>query len=152
VIPFRIAITGQTEKFKLPPIDFNDQNRCVLKSSKIGQANAARDKLYDLRMCKLQGAKAVGFDLSGVIMTQTDLSNADLKDAYFSKGFLQGKLVTAPFELVAVAIGLSRPLSPQPFPPIDSKFDGADFSNGISKWSAKWCFVCILSRRCVNAH
>ena len=82
--------TGQTTKFKLPPIDFSNPERCSLKSSSIGQANAARDKLYDLRMCKLQGAKANGFDLSGVIMTDTDVSNADFKDAYFSKGYLHG--------------------------------------------------------------
>ena len=93
---------GQTEKYKFPPIDFNDKNRCRLQSSSIGQANAARDKLYDLRMCKLEGAKGEGFDLSGVIMTNTDVSNANFRDAYFSKGFLH-----------------------------ESKFDGADFSNGI---------------------
>lgn len=34
----------------------------------MGQANAARDKLYDLRQCKLSGADAQGLDLSGVIM------------------------------------------------------------------------------------
>jgi len=81
---------GQTEKFKLPPIDFNDKTRCSLSSSTIGQANAARDKLYDLRQCKLAGADASGFDLSGVIMTDTDVSNANFKEAYFSKGYLQG--------------------------------------------------------------
>jgi hypothetical protein len=36
-------------QYKLPPIDFQDKNRCELVSSSIGQANAARDKLYDLR-------------------------------------------------------------------------------------------------------
>ena len=40
---------GQTKEFKLPPIDFADKSRCTLSSSNIGQANAARDKLYDLR-------------------------------------------------------------------------------------------------------
>ncbi|KAL3904857.1 MAG: hypothetical protein SGILL_009907 [Bacillariaceae sp.] len=93
---------GQTEKFKLPPIDFNDKNRCRLSSSTIGQANAARDKLYDLRQCALSGQKAQGFDLSGVIMTKTDVSKANFQDAYFSKGYLQ-----------------------------DSNFDGADFTNAI---------------------
>jgi hypothetical protein len=34
----------------------------------MGQSNAARDKLFDLRECQLAGAKANGFDLSGVIM------------------------------------------------------------------------------------
>jgi hypothetical protein len=57
---------GQTESFKFPPIDFGDKDRCKLNSSTIGQANAARDKLYDLRQCQLSGLKAIGYDLSGV--------------------------------------------------------------------------------------
>ena len=84
-------MTGQTKDFKLPPIDFSDKNRCVLQGSSIGQANAARDKLYDLRQCKLSGANAAGFDLSGVIMGGTDVSKANFKEAYFSKGYLRGK-------------------------------------------------------------
>lgn len=90
--PLPASADGQTEKFKLPPIDFTDKTRCSLSSSTIGQANAARDKLYDLRQCKLVGAKAEGFDLSGVIMTGTDVSKANFQDAYFSKGYLQGML------------------------------------------------------------
>ena len=82
---------GQTEKFKLPPVDLKDKNRCTLNSSTIGQANAARDKLYDLRQCNLSGQNAVGFDLSGVIMTATDVSKANFQDAFFSKGYLHGK-------------------------------------------------------------
>jgi uncharacterized protein YjbI with pentapeptide repeats len=81
---------GQTEKFRLPPIDKSDKTRCTLNSSTIGQANAARDKLYDLRECNLSGARAVGFDLSGVIMTKTDVSKVNFQDAMFSKGYLQG--------------------------------------------------------------
>lgn len=100
--PLPAIADGQTEKFKLPPIDFSDKNRCRLDSSSIGQANAARDKLYDLRQCNLSGKSAVGFDLSGVIMTGTDVSKTDFTDAYFSKGYLR-----------------------------DSNFDGADFSNAI---------------------
>lgn len=58
---------GQTKDFKFPPIDFGDKTRCVLKGgSSMGQANAARDKLYDLRQCQLSGANAAGYDLSGV--------------------------------------------------------------------------------------
>ena len=58
---------GQTKDFKFPPIDKSDVNRCVLKGgSSMGQANAARDKLYDLRQCNLSGANAAGYDLSGV--------------------------------------------------------------------------------------
>ena len=89
-IPGPAFADGQTEKFKLPPIDKTDKTRCTLNSSTIGQANAARDKLYDLRECKLSGSSAVGFDLSGVIMTNTDVSKVNFQDAMFSKGYLQG--------------------------------------------------------------
>ena len=54
--------------YRLPPIDRSDPNRCTLKSSAMGQSNAARDSLFDLRECKLAGAEAQGYDLSGVIM------------------------------------------------------------------------------------
>jgi uncharacterized protein YjbI with pentapeptide repeats len=93
---------GNTKEFKLPPIDLENKNRCVFQGSSMGQANAARDKLYDLRLCKLSGKDATGLDLSGVIMSQTDVSNAKFVDAYFSKGYLH-----------------------------DSNFDGADFTNAI---------------------
>jgi hypothetical protein len=94
--PFPSYADGQTEKFKLPPIDFSDKSRCTLSSSSIGQANAARDKLYDLRQCQLSGASAPGFDLSGVIMSKTDLSKANFQEAYFSKGYLQGMAMLVP--------------------------------------------------------
>lgn len=52
-------------QYKLPPIDRRDPDRCVLLSSSMGQANAARDKLYDLRECDLHGKDGSGKDLSG---------------------------------------------------------------------------------------
>jgi hypothetical protein len=52
-------------QYKLPPIDRRDPDRCVLSSSSMGQANAARDKLYDLRECDLHGKDGSGKDLSG---------------------------------------------------------------------------------------
>ncbi|KAL7435627.1 hypothetical protein ACHAXM_004756 [Skeletonema potamos] len=55
--PLTANADGQTKEFKLPPIDYSDKSRCVLNSSKMGQANAARDKLYDLRECNLSGVK-----------------------------------------------------------------------------------------------
>lgn len=100
--PFPAYADGSTKDFKFPPIDKTDKNRCDLNSSKIGQANAARDKLYDLRQCDLSNKDASGFDLSGVIMSETILTKAKFIDAQFSKAFLQ-----------------------------NSNFDGADFSNGI---------------------
>lgn len=44
---------GSTQKFSLPPVS-QAKDRCVFKSSAMGQANAARDKLYDLRECDLR--------------------------------------------------------------------------------------------------
>mmetsp|Transcript_5328 Transcript_5328/g.10631 ORF Transcript_5328/g.10631 Transcript_5328/m.10631 type:complete len:237 (+) Transcript_5328:26-736(+) len=93
---------GQTKEFKLPPVDMSDKSRCSIKGSAIGQANAARDKLYDLRLCKLSGSKAEGFDLSGVIMTDTDVSGSNFVETQFSKAYLH-----------------------------ESNFQGADFTNGI---------------------
>eukprot|EP00979_Chaetoceros_neogracilis_P001937 scaffold349_cov267-Chaetoceros_neogracile.AAC.32 len=102
MVPSPALADGQTKTFKLPPIDFTDKNRCQFSSSKIGQANAARDKLYDLRQCVLTGQNANGFDLSGVIMEKTDVSGSKFIESQFSKAYLR-----------------------------NSKFDGADFSNGI---------------------
>ena len=102
LIPLPSHADRSTKDFKLPPIDYFDKTRCVLNSSKMGQANAARDKLYDLRECKLGGVKGNEFDLSGIIMSKTDVSNAKFREAQFSKGYLR-----------------------------DSNFDGADFTNAI---------------------
>lgn len=88
--PLPAFADGQTEKFKLPPVNLADKSRCTLNSSTIGQANAARDKLYDLRQCNLSGKAAVGFDLSGVIMTGTDVSKVNFENAIFSKAYLRG--------------------------------------------------------------
>ena len=100
--PMPAFADGQTKEFKLPPIDYSDKQRCALNSSKMGQANAARDKLYDLRECNLSGVNGKEFDLSGVIMSKTDLSKANFREAQFSKGYLR-----------------------------DSNFDEADFTNAI---------------------
>lgn len=44
---------GGTTRFSLPPIS-QAKDRCNFKSSAMGQANAARDSLYDLRECNLR--------------------------------------------------------------------------------------------------
>jgi len=93
---------GQTKTFKLPPIDRSDRNRCVVKGSAMGQSNAARDSLFDLRECDLTNVQAADLDLSGVIMTGTTLKNANFKAAQFSKGYLH-----------------------------DSDFTGADFTDAV---------------------
>ena len=42
-------------KYKFPPIDRANKNRCKFSGSAMGQANAARDSLYDLRECQMGG-------------------------------------------------------------------------------------------------
>ena len=54
---------AMSQQFKLPPIDYKDKNRCKLISSSIGQANAGRDKLYDVRECDLKGQSGAGKDM-----------------------------------------------------------------------------------------
>lgn len=75
------------QRYKLPPIDVNDKNRCALVSSSIGQANAARDKLYDLRQCDLKGQSGAGKDMSGMIAAEADFSGVNLKEAQISKAY-----------------------------------------------------------------
>ena len=62
--------------YKLPPIDRKNPDRCKLLSSSIGQANAARDSLYDLRECDIRGQNAEGKDQSGMIAS--DVSEGDI--------------------------------------------------------------------------
>ena len=90
------------QQYKLPPIDRADQNRCKLLSSSIGQANAARDKLYDLRECDLKGQDASGKDQSGMIASQADFSGVSFKEGQISKAYAR-----------------------------DSKFVGCDFTNAV---------------------
>lgn len=90
------------QQYKLPPIDRNDPNRCNLISSSMGQANAARDKLYDLRECSLVGQSGAGKDVSGMIASNADFTGVNFKEAQLSKA-------------------LAR----------NSKFIGVDFTNAI---------------------
>lgn len=72
---------------KLPPIDrtIPDRVRCTPKSSAIGQANAARDSLLDLRECDLRNQDLRGFDLSGAILENATLDGSKFEDAMLSK-------------------------------------------------------------------
>jgi len=85
-------------QYKLPPIDFKDKMRCQLVSSSMGQANAARDKLYDLRQCDLKGQTAAGKDLSGMIAADADFSTVNFKEAQLSKAYAKnGKFADCDF-------------------------------------------------------
>ena len=95
VIPPLLPTPGIT--YKLPPI-VEKPGRCSFQSSAMGQANAARDSLYDLRLCTMSGKDASGFDLSGVIASDADFSGTKFKDAQLSKGYLvNGKFENADF-------------------------------------------------------
>lgn len=74
---------------KLPPIDRTIRDRCVPSSSTIGQANAARDSLLDLRECELAKLSFHG-DLSGALLAGADFTDADLTDAQLSKSYAYG--------------------------------------------------------------
>merc|ERR1719238_2023365 len=76
---------GDTEKFKFPPIDRTKKDRCKWTSSAMGQANAARDSLYDLRECKMSGTDASGFDISGALLADGDFSKTKFVESQFSK-------------------------------------------------------------------
>tara|TARA_B110001452_G_C15111347_1_gene387378 strand:+ start:24 stop:650 length:627 start_codon:yes stop_codon:yes gene_type:complete len=98
-----LAISEGEINYKFPPIDKkNDATRCKFLSSAMGQANAARDSLYDLRECKMDGKDAEGFDLSGALMAGGDFSKANFKEAQLSKVYAKG-----------------------------ANFDGAVFTNGV---------------------
>ena len=81
LLPFQNAVAETImEKnanfvYKLPPIDRKNPDRCKLLSSSIGQANAARDSLYDLRECDIRGQNAEGKDQSGMIASDVSSRN-----------------------------------------------------------------------------
>ena len=68
----------------------------------MGQANAARDSLYDLRECQMDKSDASSFDLSGALMANGVFSNANFKETQLSKVYAPG-----------------------------ANFDGTDFTNGV---------------------
>ena len=100
--PLACLADGQTDQFKLPPINFTDTTRCVFKSSAMGQANGARDTLADFRQCSMGGKSADGYDLAGAIMSEADFTSASFRETVMSKAYAR-----------------------------DSKFTNADFSNGV---------------------
>jgi len=82
----------------LPDIDRKAKNRCKWRSSSMGQANAARSSLFDLRECNLAGTSAAGNDIAGVIADDADLQNVNFEDTVLSKAIIRNaKLDNANF-------------------------------------------------------
>merc|ERR1719353_1800998 len=103
-LPMLPAFAAESEQlnYKFPPIDRTKKDRCQFSGSAMGQANAARDSLYDLRECQMQGGSAAGFDISGALLAKGDFSKVNFVETQLSK-------VYAP----------------------EANFDGADFTNGV---------------------
>mmetsp|Transcript_87707 Transcript_87707/g.246398 ORF Transcript_87707/g.246398 Transcript_87707/m.246398 type:complete len:268 (+) Transcript_87707:84-887(+) len=80
---------GGTKIFALPKIDYNDKTRCKWKSSSMGQANAARDKLFDLRECNMEGTDASNKDIAGVVMSDGNFKNVNFELTTLSKAIIQ---------------------------------------------------------------
>eukprot|EP00179_Madagascaria_erythrocladioides_P029872 CAMPEP_0198327520 /NCGR_PEP_ID=MMETSP1450-20131203/14757_1 /TAXON_ID=753684 ORGANISM="Madagascaria erythrocladiodes, Strain CCMP3234" /NCGR_SAMPLE_ID=MMETSP1450 /ASSEMBLY_ACC=CAM_ASM_001115 /LENGTH=231 /DNA_ID=CAMNT_0044031567 /DNA_START=48 /DNA_END=743 /DNA_ORIENTATION=- len=72
---------------RLPPINKAKKDRCSPSSSAMGQANAARDELLDLRECDLRSKDLRGYDIAGALMQDANLQGADLTEAVMSKAF-----------------------------------------------------------------
>ena len=109
--------------YRFPPVDLtNLKSRCVFSSSAMGQANAARDSLYDLRQCPMSGKNAAGFDISGAIMADGDFSNTNFKEAQLSKAFASGaKFDDCDFSAAVIDRAYFK----------DASFRGAIFNNAV---------------------
>ena len=88
---------------RLPPLD-NDPNRCerAYFGNTIGQSNAVSDRPLDLRFCDYTGKNLQGKTLSGALLVETILKDANLQEVVMSKAYAVG-----------------------------ANFSGADLSNGI---------------------
>lgn len=84
---FRAAAFG-VARTMLPCLMRFRPHSCIVSSSAMGQANAARDSLLDLRECPLSAADLSGFDISGAILTGADLSGANLTGTQMSKSYV----------------------------------------------------------------
>eukprot|EP00962_Isochrysis_galbana_P013643 scaffold3871_cov97-Isochrysis_galbana.AAC.2 len=155
---WQVLADGGTEKFKFPPIDNSKKGRCTFTSSAMGQANAARDSLYDLRECKMAGSDASTFDMC-------DCPPASFSQAFKSRlfaiaSFFQAFLSPArlPSPSPSAARGHSRSLrcTLQPCHPLGRRsgalMEKGDFSNSnfretqLSKARAA-CAICPRHRQ-----
>lgn len=96
------AMVSAQDQYRLPPIDRKDPDRCTMTSSAMGQANAARNGLLDLRECDLKGKDAKGKDMSGLIGSDADFSGVNFVEVQISKAYMR-----------------------------NSKFLNCDFTNGV---------------------
>jgi uncharacterized protein YjbI with pentapeptide repeats len=83
--PLEALADGDTKEFRFPPVNRAQKGRCSFQSSAMGQSNAARDSLYDLRECEMSGKDAGGFDISGALLASGDFSKVNFKEAQLSK-------------------------------------------------------------------
>lgn len=96
------GMVSAQDQYRLPPIDRKNPDRCTMTSSAMGQANAARNGLLDLRECDLKGKDAKGKDMSGLIGSDADFSGVNFVEVQISKAYMR-----------------------------NSKFLNCDFTNGV---------------------
>lgn len=90
-------------KVAYPPINKEDPNRCQWRSSNIAQANAQREKLQDLRECKMAGTNADDKDIAGALLNKGDFTKVSFKNGIMTKAVAE-----------------------------ESNFEGADFTNVVA--------------------
>ena len=122
--PLLILPAISNAEFRLPPIDqrIPKDERCVLSSSTIGQANAARDKLFDLRECNLQGQEGAGKDMSGMIAIDAVFDGVNFKEGQISKGYIK----KSSFKKCDFTNGVIDRVAFE-----DSELEGAIFKNAV---------------------
>lgn len=137
---------GDTQRIVLPAINRQDRFRCRWQSSKMGQANAARDKLFDLRECDMSGTSAASYDIAGAIMSDGDFSGCDFTGSTMSKAVaLNAKFEGASFKNAIVdrvafqganlkdTVFTNAILTGTTFP--DANLEGIDFTDaGMDEW------------------
>mmetsp|Transcript_16996 Transcript_16996/g.43836 ORF Transcript_16996/g.43836 Transcript_16996/m.43836 type:complete len:252 (+) Transcript_16996:113-868(+) len=79
------AVLDERIRVAYPPIDRKDKSRCKYIGSAMGQANAARDKLLDLRECQMPGQSAADKDIAGALMIDGNYEKGDYTNTIMSK-------------------------------------------------------------------
>jgi len=88
-----------SRRLAYPPIDKQAKGRCKWVSSAMGQANAQRDKLLDLRECDMHGQTAKDIDIAGVLMNDGNFEDVNFENTVMSKAVVErAKLDRAVFK------------------------------------------------------
>ena len=86
-----LALTASsTDLAQRPPyMPESDKERCALRSSAIGQADAARDQVIDARQCDLRNRDFTGYDISGAYLEGAKADGSRFDRAMMSKALAE---------------------------------------------------------------